>query len=81
MDKAGTGEGVVEHIAPGARDHQEGVPRAEVEGSPVHCRVFPAAVVDQRPRVEGVEDDLIESVAAGVHAFQWSLPQEYRAGT
>jgi len=82
MNAPGSGQGIVEDIAPGAGDDQHGVVAVDVQRQAVHCRVFPAGVVDQRPRVDGIEQSLVETVRKGMgglerHGLEW-LPQCHR---
>jgi len=47
VNPLGAEQGVVQHIAAGAGDRQQGVLGAEIQGLAVHRRVFPTGVVDQ----------------------------------
>ncbi len=71
VDRAGAGQGIVEDVAAGARDDQHRVVRTEAEGLAIHCRVLPAGVVDQRSRVDRVENLLVEPVGERRFVFQF----------
>lgn len=65
VDAAGPRQGIIEHVAPGAGDHHQGILGTQVEGHAVHRRILPAGVVDQRAGIDGVEDRVVDAVANG----------------
>ena len=61
VDRGRAGEGVVEHVAAGARDHEHPVAR-DVERLAVNGGVLPAGVVDERPRYDGLEESPVQAL-------------------
>ena len=58
-------QGVIERVATGAGDHHHRILRPEVQSLAVDRRVFPAGVVDQRTRIERIENLLVDAVLEG----------------
>ena len=55
-------ERVVERIAAGAGDDHDVIVRPQLQRLPIHRRVFPAGVVNQRTRIQRIEHILIEAI-------------------
>jgi hypothetical protein len=68
VDSARCLQRVVQRVAAGAGDYEDGVVRRKLKGLPVHCRIFPASVVDERPGIDRVEHFLVEVIDEACNA-------------
>ena len=62
IDATRAEQGVVQHIAAGAGDDQQPILGSQCQRLPVNRRVFPASVVNQRPRIHRIENLLIDAI-------------------
>ena len=62
MDMPWSGEGIVERVAAGTGDDQDGVVAADIQRQTIHRRIFPAGVVDQRTGIKCIKNALINAI-------------------
>src|SRR5437667_12634842 len=56
IDAGGIVNHVVQGIATGTRDHHDAILRSDAEDGVIHCRIFPALVINKVARVDLIEE-------------------------
>jgi len=55
-------EGVVDNVATRAGDRKHGIVRANRQGLPIDCGIFPTGVVNQIARINRIKDDMVQAI-------------------